>query len=168
MNVAFLHIRTKLKKIVQCASCYLECQLQIHVPHDMFKLENMKELKLTQLEHPVGEPVQVIGFNQDGRQINCMATFENGCTRETRLAKKIGEGKFCPHYEIIVMCNAYRGQSGGPCINCDGEVIGMVSRGSGKTLHLVPYYKLMIILKKAKDESMLEDSLEGQKGVKVE
>merc|ERR1712066_669700 len=61
--------------------------------------------------------------------------------------------EFVPNSEIIVMCVTYRGHSGGPCVDQNGKVIGLVSRADtdeSKRCYLVPASELKRLLKEAK------------------
>ena len=59
-----------------------------------------------------------------------------------------------PTSEIVVMCNTISGHSGGPCVNANGEVIGIVSRADPvekDRCYLVPAKQIKILLNKAKE-----------------
>mmetsp|Transcript_15805 Transcript_15805/g.21175 ORF Transcript_15805/g.21175 Transcript_15805/m.21175 type:complete len:1452 (+) Transcript_15805:128-4483(+) len=63
-------------------------------------------------------------------------------------------GIFSPRKEIVVRCPTIPGHSGGPCVNHDGEVIGIVSRADpveSERCYLAPSSELKVLMEKAKD-----------------
>jgi len=109
------------------------------------KKENLVELKVRE-NCEIEEHVRVLGFSQSGQNIveegTCL--FRNvGCTPGVVVSRdeydsKLGDGGFCPNKEIRVLCDTYCGESGGPCINQQGEVIGILSRSHPTMSYLVP------------------------------
>ena len=115
----------------------------------------------------LGDEAQIIGFNQSGEERHKPGLYINH-------KASIGKGYVCAtghsghtivpagarpwvcatHSEIIVEnCPAYKGHSGGPCVNKDGEVIGIMCRGhkeNGMRCYLAPASELKIILRKAR------------------
>jgi hypothetical protein len=113
-------------------------------------LSNIQEEKLSSLKitscYALEQAVRLIGFNQGGE-----GRFEKGkhVHRTIDLApgliiKKFKptddnssssnglssseEGVFLPKEEIVVKCNTIEGHSGGPCVDNDGKVVGILSR----------------------------------------
>lgn len=155
VDAVVLCIRSKLENPVQCPTTYLEPQAEVPVMHGKLKLEKIKKLKLTTVKHLGKEHILIIGFNQseDKSNINHMVSFQLGNVCETILCTQYdfsGENIFFPRSEVIVMCTTFEGQSGGPCINRCGEVIGMLSRGRGQKAHLVPSSDLEKVVTNAK------------------
>ena len=62
--------------------------------------------------------------------------------------------RFKPREEIVIICPTIGGHSGGPCVNQQGEVIGILSRADpaeNQRCYLVPTYEWRPLLKKAKN-----------------
>ncbi|KAL7579107.1 hypothetical protein ACA910_019138 [Epithemia clementina (nom. ined.)] len=112
-----------------------------------FRAENLKVLKISE-KCELEEHVRIIGFNQGGEGLlgpgqclNRFADFARGyvCKKFTS-SSEIEGGRpivasghssrdcFKPREEIAVICRTIGGHSGGPCVNQQGEVIGILSR----------------------------------------
>ena len=86
--------------------------------------------------------VDIIGFNQKWQgfinssgKVNLNVNFVYGYVSQPKFKYKLdfeGKNKYQPKGEIIVICAAIIGHSGGPCINCKGNVIGMMCRKNDK------------------------------------
>jgi len=66
-----------------------------------------------------------------------------------------GEPCFSPQSEIVIKCHTKPGHSGGPCVNENGQVIGIVSRVDPieeSRCYLAPAKLIANLLKKAKDK----------------
>jgi len=154
VDAVVLCIGSKLENPVQCPTTYLEPQAEVPIMHGKLKLEKIRKLKLTTVKHLGKEQIRIIGFNQEDKSnINHMVSFQLGYLCETILCTQYdfsGENIFSPRSEVIVMCTAFKGQSGGPCFNRCGEVIGMLSSRLGQKAHLVPSSELEPLVKKAK------------------
>jgi V8-like Glu-specific endopeptidase len=62
--------------------------------------------------------------------------------------------RFKPREEIVVICPTIGGHSGGPCVNQQGEVIGILSRADpaeNQRCYLVPATEWKALVKKAKN-----------------
>merc|ERR1712008_545060 len=154
VDAVVLHITTKFVKPFQWP-----CDVQADHPimYGRFNHEKVKKLKL--VEARLEEQARVIGFNQSGEGVTKAGEYIN---HEVSLAKGYvlqnrhsvqRKNVFLPRSEIVVDCISYKGQSGGPCVNQDGEVIGIVSRihpNDFRRCYLVPTFELKKILKKAK------------------
>lgn len=60
---------------------------------------------------------------------------------------------FQPRSEIVVICPTIGGHSGGPCVNQQGEVIGILSRvdpADKQRCYLVPTSEFAPLIKEAK------------------
>lgn len=138
------------------------------------KQEKLQQLKITD-KCELDEPVRIIGYNQGGEglmrpgdKLNRYLDFARGY-----VCKKFGGGesnindqerqmhgasqplkdRFKPLEEIVVMCPTIGGHSGGPCVNQQGEVIGILSRADPaepQRCYLVPANEWKPLLKQAK------------------
>merc|ERR1712008_387939 len=112
----------------------------------------------------IDEQVRIIGFVQrgegiyeQGQIINHTLSVAKGyvCNIKNSVSPIVQYGPdiFSPRSEIVIECTSYPGQSGGPRVNQDGEVIGIVSRRSHsdqRICYLVPTSVLEKILKSVK------------------
>lgn len=136
-----------------------------YVPQDLMtnkdiKDENLQELKVRD-SCEIEERVRVIGFSQSGQNLleEGAWLFRNvGCTPGVVVARdeydfKTEEyGTFCPTKEIRVACDTNVGESGGPCINQQGEVIGILGRGHSTMSYLVPSSEWITQVKEAQQQ----------------
>merc|ERR1712013_877493 len=68
-----------------------------------------------------------------------------------RMGRKIAKvSLFQPVEELCVSCKTVVGQSGGPCVNQRGEVIGILCRGYGDKSYLIPSRLLEGLVEEAK------------------
>lgn len=105
------------------------------------------------------------GIFQKGTHINRTADFAKGyiCRvfkvtieddSSTSSSEASYHASFTPQEEIIIMCHTISGHSGGPCVNNDGRVIGVVSRADPvetRRCHLVPATEVKTLIMKAKN-----------------
>ena len=64
-----------------------------------------------------------------------------------------GANGFSPREEIVIMCPTISGHSGGPCVNDEGKVIGILSRADpveSQRCYLAPTNELKSLVNKAK------------------
>ena len=129
---------------------------------EALKHERLKQLKVTE-KCELDEQVRILGYNQGGEgllgpgeRVNRYLDFARGY-----VCKKFATGeesgylrhRFKPREEIVVICPTIGGHSGGPCVNQQGEVIGILSRADPAENHrcyLVPASEWKEMLKKAK------------------
>jgi len=132
---------------------------------DALKREKLHQLKVAETCE-LDEQVRILGYNQGGEglldrgeNLNRYVDFARGY-----VCKKFGTGeevpsseqrhKFKPRAEIVVICPTIGGHSGGPCVNQQGEVIGILSRADPaekQRCYLVPAYEWKSLVKKAKN-----------------
>ena len=134
--------------------------------------ESLRSLKLT-TRFELEESVRILGFNQggegvleQGKHVNRSADFAKGYICKKFVAPPMSDDDsshsstmssrsmcFVPREEIVVICPTIAGHSGGPCVNNDGKVIGILSRadpGERQRCYLVPSGELKDLIKKAK------------------
>jgi len=130
--------------------------------------EDLKPLKTT-LRYELEEGVRILGFNQGGegvlekgKHVNRCADFARGyiCRRfqaaiedDDSSNSDSSHQSFSPREEIVVMCPTISGHSGGPCVNDDGKVVGILSRADPadrQRCYLVPSSELKGLIQNAR------------------
>ena len=119
--------------------------------------EDLQMLKIRE-DYKIEQTVRLIGFSQGGVKIVPEGSylFQNiGCLPGTVVGRNTynfesTEGSYSPKKEISVYCETEVGESGGPCINEQGEVIGILSRGHSTLSYLVPASEWKGMLNRAK------------------
>jgi len=147
--------------------------LLLNNPHAI-KQEKLQQLKITD-KCELDEPVRIIGYNQGGEglmgpgvSLNRYVDFArgyvckkfaggesdiNGNDRQKNGSSQPLKHRFKPREEIVVICPTIGGHSGGPCVNQQGEVIGILSRADpaeNQRCYLVPTYEWRPLLRQAK------------------
>jgi hypothetical protein len=138
-----------------------------------FQKELLPSLRITK-RYELEETVRILGFNQggeglleQGKHVNRSADFAKGyiCKQfkmsddgsvsggsEDGSSSSSGSG-FAPREEIVIMCPTISGHSGGPCVNDEGRVVGILSRADPvdrQRNYLVPSSELKELVRKAK------------------
>ncbi|KAL3924001.1 MAG: hypothetical protein SGILL_001313 [Bacillariaceae sp.] len=129
------------------------------------KQEKLHQLKITD-RCELDEQVRIIGYNQGGEgllgpgvRLNRYVDFARGYVCK-KFAGGEGNGddearhRFKPREEFVVICPTIGGHSGGPCVNQQGEVIGILSRADpaeNQRCYLVPTYEWRHLLREAKN-----------------
>jgi S1-C subfamily serine protease len=137
--------------------------LPVNAVYDFYG-EHLRALELTTM-YQQEEPVRILGFNQR-RPINRSADFAFGCINylfqesapdDARSSTDSGVGAtaftFQPRQELVVRCTTRPGHSGGPCVNGDGQVIGILSRADPvdrQQCYVVPSSELKPLVMEAK------------------
>jgi len=144
IDACILRVTMKFKEPMQCnGSSFKEYQTIIPM--------NVKEEKIQQFKLAKGkddERVIVIGFDQSGfeteKRVNQLVSLKMGY-----VTKPMTENQ-----ETIINCSSvFCGYSGGPCLNLEGNVIGLVSRIESEEstkCYLASSVQLEKLLKKAK------------------
>jgi len=160
VDACVLQITTKMESDVDGDRCGEPAEWAIM--HGQMKNENLKKLKLAEEIVYPNTSVVIIGFNQEWEgfnssgKVNRHIDLVKGYVSQPKFEYKLEfEGKYrhYPKSETIVICGTIPGHSGGPCIDREGNVIGMLSRKSANNeqrCYLVPSSELKKILKKAK------------------
>jgi GTPase SAR1 family protein len=165
MDACILRITTKLENDVSgnVEGCGNQPEILLEHNHDAIKRERLQQLKVTD-KCELDEQVRIIGFNQGGEGLldsgeilNRYVDFAKGyvCKKFANNHDGIGylRHQFKPREEIVVICPTIGGHSGGPCVNQQGEVIGILSRADPtekQRCYLVPSYEWIDLIKQAK------------------
>jgi hypothetical protein len=138
--------------------------------------EQLKSLKITG-KVEIEESVRILGFNQggegvfeQGKHVNRSADFargyvvkkfrpsfdDDGDDSSSHSSDSSSQFTFSPREEIVIMCPTISGHSGGPCVNDDGKVVGILSRADPvdrQRCYLVPSAELRTLVNQAKKHS---------------
>jgi len=138
---------------------------------DNIQDESLPHLKTTS-RYEIEQSVRIVGFNQGGEgrlesgkhisrtpdlapgSILKQFKIEEDDSTTSDDSSASEEGALNPREEIVVRCRTIEGHSGGPCVNNDGKVIGIVSRSDPADLnrcYLVPSSEIKTLISKAKD-----------------
>lgn len=167
MDACILKITARLKNDVQNHSLIGE---QPERCLESIQEESLPSLKTTS-RFEIEQAVRIIGFNQGGEgrlevghHVNRTSDFAPGLilgrfvmddeSTSSDDSSVSDEGELKPREEIIVGCRTITGHSGGPCVNDDGKVIGILSRSDPADSHrcyLVPWSEIKPLIKRAKD-----------------
>jgi hypothetical protein len=156
--------------VIDVGSCADESEMVID---DMPK-EQLKSLKITG-KVEIEESVRILGFNQggegvfvQGKHVNRSADFARGYVvkkfrpsfdddddddSSSHSSDSSSQFTFSPREEIVIMCPTISGHSGGPCVNDDGKVVGILSRADPvdrQRCYLVPSTELRTLVNQAK------------------
>ena len=170
VDACVLRITTKLEHDVDDEGVGIAMQKEILLDQAKLKEENLVRLKM-ETDFQLEESIRIIGFNQGGEGV-----FEPGShiLRSADMAKGYicrmftaamsddsddsssdsETNTFSPREEIVAMCPTISGHSGGPCVNGDGLVIGILSRADPvdrNRCYLVPSNHLKSLIKRARN-----------------
>lgn len=134
------------------------------------KKEQLQSLKVTE-KCEIEEQVRIIGYNQGGEgllgpgeSLNRCVDFARGyvCMKFTHGNQDVGtvsvngrRDRFKPREEVVVICPTIGGHSGGPCVNQQGEVIGILSRADpaeSQRCYISPAHEWKGLVKEAKSK----------------
>jgi hypothetical protein len=128
------------------------------------KSEQLQSLKVTE-KCELDEQIRILGYNQGGggllapgESLNRYVDFARGyvCMKFAQGSEPNGQklkDKFKPREEIVAICPTIGGHSGGPCVNQQGEVIGILSRADpaeNQRCYISPTYEWKSLIKQAK------------------
>ena len=149
---------------------------------DQISGEDLRSLKLTK-QFDIAESVRLLGYSQEGegiyemgKHISPSVEFVEGRIHRLFKASRTEDGfdsdssstsasvnshslpnTFVPREEIILHCLVNSGHSGGPCVNSEGKVVGILSRSDPvqrDRCYLVPASELRPLIMKAKASSL--------------
>eukprot|EP00980_Cylindrotheca_fusiformis_P029458 scaffold23479_cov143-Cylindrotheca_fusiformis.AAC.8 len=168
VDACVLKITTRIEEDVESDALVGE-QKEIPVEDSILE-ENLPAMKLTR-RYELEEAVRILGFNQGGegrlekgKHVNRSADFAKGyICKQFKVqddensdsdddSSSSGSG-FSPREEIVIMCPTISGHSGGPCVNDEGRVIGILSRADPvdpQRCYLAPSNELKALVNKAK------------------
>jgi hypothetical protein len=173
VDACVLKITTRMEQDVDSDALVGE-QPEIFIDDNILN-ENLPALKLTR-RYEIEETVRILGFNQGGegllekgKHVNRTADFAKGyiCKQFKMLSddhsnsdddSSSSESGFSPREEIVIMCPTISGHSGGPCVNDEGKVIGILSRADQvdrQRCYLAPTNELKSLVNKAKNKKIL-------------
>ena len=175
VDACVVRLTSKLAKDVDGDFVQQEETAFEHTPLNLEAIhsENLRSLKTT-TRYELEESVRILGFNQggeglleQGKHVNRSADFAKGyiCKKFVAPAPLSEDDSshssdvstksqsFVPREEVVVICPTIAGHSGGPCVNNDGKVVGILSRadpGERQRCYLVPASEIKDLVKKAK------------------
>jgi hypothetical protein len=166
-DACVLRLKSKFECPVAAIGCRLPFPQKLVFGPLKCKAEGLQRLTMTD-KIELEESVRVIGYNQEGeglerngeyvdhspcyergsvvKSMNSCSFIDTQCETEN---KKI---YFSPQLEIVIKCLTKSGHSGGPCVNENGQVIGIVGRADAfepDRCYLAPATLLYRLLKKA-------------------
>lgn len=168
VDACVLRIKTKFEQDVSAIEeCGNQPELPIANNAAMLKAE-VQPLKMTSTRE-IGEDIRILGYSQSGEgilprggHINRSPYLARGYVarffRADHVSTSSSAGHFVPREEIVCSCRVIEGMSGGPAINNNGKVLGLLSRSDkadGERCYLVPASELRSLLKRAKAKCSL-------------
>eukprot|EP00978_Attheya_sp_CCMP212_P004577 scaffold10014_cov42-Attheya_sp.AAC.1 len=143
---------------------------------DVFKNEKLESLSMTR-KCELEENIRVLGYNQGGeglltpghhvnryvdvsigyvcKKFKALPESDSAASLPTLEQSKLMSRRFSPREEIVAMCPTIGGHSGGPVVNKEGKVIGILSRADStdpQRCYLVPTIELKALVKKAQKQ----------------
>ena len=169
LDACVLRITTRLEKDVggNGDGCGDQPEILLLNDEKAMKREQLQALKITE-KCELDEQVRILGYNQGGEgllgpgeSLNRFVDFARGyvCMKFAHEEQHTGgsagkrRDRFKPREEIVVICPTIGGHSGGPCVNQQGEVIGILSRADpteNQRCYIAPAYEWKSLVKEAK------------------
>jgi hypothetical protein len=169
IDACVLRITTKMEQDVDGDNCSNYAEIPLVNDIEAIKAEKLQPLKMTR-SFELEESVRIIGFNQggenileQGKHVNRVVDFAKGyiCKnfrapwdRDDSSSESSSSMSWNPRQEIVVMMPTICGHSGGPCVNDDGKVVGILSRADPvdrQRCYLVPSSELKALVCQAKE-----------------
>jgi hypothetical protein len=161
LDACILQLRTKFEHPVPIGGMDLTPTPERFVRIHELKNEGYEKIKMTSVIERDSH-IRIFGYEQSGNglydpgsQIHSIADFAKGfVTKQLSKPKESGKalGTFLPASEIVVSVNTIGGHSGGPCVNNDGQVLGIVSRADSieaQKCYLAPSGLIRALLRRA-------------------
>jgi len=120
-----------------------------------FKSKRVGKLKIATDGCGNDENVWILGYSQKESPINIESPRGYVIRSFMNMQPERGRRSFQPRQEIVIVCpNATFGHSGGPCVNREGNVVGILSRGDpiDNKRFLVPSNQLKLLYKQATEQ----------------
>jgi hypothetical protein len=165
VDACVLRITTRMENDVggDGEGCGEQPELLLLNDQKAMKIQHLTSLKLTE-KCELEEQVRIVGYNQGGEgllgpgeSLNRYVDFAKGYVCMKFVHEQLPLGKrteiFKPREEIVVICPTIGGHSGGPCVNQQGEVIGILSRADtteNQRCYLVPASEIKVLVNRAK------------------
>ena len=169
VDACVLRITTRMEHDVDDEGAGCATQPEILLDPPKLREENLVRLKM-ETDFQLEESIRIIGFSQGGEgvlepgsHILRSADLTKGfiCRMFTAAMSDDSDSSsdsecntFSPREEIVAICPTISGHSGGPCVNGDGLVIGILSRADPvdrNRCYLVPATQLKTLLKRARN-----------------
>jgi CBS domain-containing protein len=176
IDACVLRITTRMEDDVEGEGedCVNQSQTSLVNNVEAIAAEKLLQLKMTR-SFELEESVRILGFNQggeglleEGKHVNRAVDFAKGyiCKKfkapwDDESSESSASTSFCPREEIVVMCPTISGHSGGPCVNDEGSVVGILSRADPvdkQRCYLVPSSELKVLVRVAKEACRLSMS----------
>jgi len=152
-------IRTEDRNTADLLRSFYETQI---------KFKDLSQLKIAKNRCEHDENIWILGYSQEENTLfsrpditwNTHIESARGYVMRTMTGLQRRDDRQCcqPHEEIVVVCpSATRGHSGGPCVNQDGKVVGILSRGDlfGDRRFIVPASQLKPLLRRARKSEVV-------------
>jgi hypothetical protein len=170
VDACVVRITTRMEQDVDDKGDGCATQPEIVLDAAKLKEENLTRLKM-ETDFQLEESIRIIGFNQGGEGViepgshilrsadmakgYICRMFTAALSDDSDDSDSDSEGNtFSPREEIVAMCPTIAGHSGGPCVNQEGMVIGILSRADPvdkNRCYLVPATQLKLLLKRARN-----------------